>query len=166
MDEVEIRRATKSDLDGVLEIFNHEIVSDVMAWDTEPIEGPDREEWLEAHSQPEYPLLVAEVNSEIVGWASLSRWAHHGAYDRTAETSVYVRQNEQGQGIGHLLLMELIKESKNTSHHVLIARSDAANKASRQLHLRLGFRSIGVMHQVGFKFDRFRDAELFELLLD
>ena len=166
MDKVEIRHATKSDLDGVLEIFNQEIVSDVMAWDIEPIEGPDHEQWFEAHSQPEYPLLVAEANSKIVGWASLSRWAHHGAYDRTVETSVYVHQNEQGQGIGRSLLMELIKESKKTSHHVLIARSDAANKASRQLHLRLGFRSIGVMHQVGFKFGRFRDAELFELLLD
>ncbi len=166
MDKAEIRHATKSDLDGVLEIFNHEIVSDVMAWDIEPIEGPDREQWFEVHSQPEYPLLVAEANSEIVGWASLSRWAHHGAYDRTVETSVYVHQNERGHGIGRSLLMQLINESKKAGHHVLIARSDASNEASRQLHLRAGFRSVGMMHQVGFKFGRFLDAELFELLLD
>jgi phosphinothricin acetyltransferase len=166
MDKVEIRHATKSDLDGVLAIFNHEIVSDVMAWDIDPIEGSDREQWFEPHSQPEYPLLVAEANSGIVGWASLSRWAHHGAYDRTVETSVYVHQNERGHGIGRSLLMQLINESKKAGHHVLIARSDASNEASRQLHLRAGFRSVGIMHQVGFKFGLFLDAELFELLLD
>jgi len=166
MDEVEILLATKSDLDGVLEIFNHEIVSDIMAWDIEPIEGPDREQWFEVRSQPEYPLLVAEANSEIVGWASLSRWAHHGAYERTAETSVYVRRTEQGKGIGLSLLFQLIKEGQNIGHHVLIARSDTSNEASRRLHLRAGFTSVGVMHQVGFKSGRFLDAELFELLLD
>ena len=62
--------------------------------------------------------------------------------------------------------MQLNNESKKAGHHVLIARSDASNEASRQLHLRAGFRSVGIMHQVGFKFGLFLDAELFELLLD
>ena len=61
-----------------------------MAWDIEPIEGDARRAWFEAHSEPGYPLLVAETDDgTISGWASLSRWAHHAAYARTAELSIY-----------------------------------------------------------------------------
>ena len=164
---MKIRRATENDLDGVFEIFNHEVISDVTAWDIEPVEGPARQRWFEAHSQPRYPLIIAEARvNEILGWASLSPWAHHAAYERTAEVSIYVHQNERGRGIGRSLLMALVEQGRLEGHHVLISRSGASNEASRHLHLRAGFRSVGVMHQVGLKFGRFLDAELFELLLE
>lgn len=164
---MEIRYATERDLQAILEIFNHEIVSDVKAWDTEPVEGPARRKWFEAHSRPGYPLLVAARDTRpIVGWASLSPWAPHAAYQRTAEVSIYVHQDARGRGIGGSLLRALIEEARRANHHVLVARTVASNEASRQLHLRAGFRSIGVMHQVGFKFGRFLDAELFELVLE
>ena len=161
-----IRHATESDLDDVLEIFNHEIANDVTAWDIEPVKGSARQQWFEAHSQPKYPLLVAQAfGGGVIGWASLSSWAHHAAYEKTAEVSIYVHQNERGRGIGRLLLTALVKAAREEGYHVLIARSNASNEASRQLHLSAGFRSVGVMHQVGFKFNRFLDAELYELLL-
>ena len=162
-----IRSATERDLDDVLAIFNHEIVNDTMAWDTEPVEGPARLTWWEAHSQPGYPLLVAIADDDsMLGWASLSQWAHHAAYARTVELSIYVHQDLRGRGIGRALLAALIEVAREHGYHVLIARSDTANEASRRLHLAAGFRSVGVMREAGFKFGRFRDAELYELLLD
>ena len=163
---MKIRHATKNDLDDVLEIFNYEIVNDVTAWDIEPVEGPARQQWFQVHSHPRYPLLVAQdSDGRIVGWASLSPWAHHAAYEKTAEISIYVHRKERGRGTGRLLLAALVKAARREGYHVLIARTNASNDASRQLHVRAGFRSVGVMHQVGFKFDRFLDAELYELLL-
>jgi L-amino acid N-acyltransferase YncA len=162
---VKIRHATSGDLDAALEIFNHEIVSGVNAWDLESVEGPDRERWLEAHADTRYPLLVAQDHAKVIGWAGLSPWAHHGAYERTAELSIFVDRSERGRGVGGSLLAQLISEARQVGHHVLIARIEASNEASRQLHLRAGFRSVGVMHEVGFKFGRFLDAEVLELLL-
>jgi len=162
---VEIRHATKDDLDTVLAIFNHEIVNGVNSWDTEPIVGTNRQRWFDAHGDPAYPLLVAESTPGIVGWSSLSKWAPHGAYDRTAETSIYVHRDKRRRGIGSSLLAELISVAGQVGHHTLIGRAEVSNQASRQLHLRAGFRSVGIMHEVGFKFGRFLDAELFELVL-
>jgi phosphinothricin acetyltransferase len=95
----------------------------------------------------------------------LSKWAPHGAYDRTAETSVYVHPDERRRGVGSSLLAELISLAGQIGHHALVGRTEVSNQASRQLHLRAGFKSVGVMHEVGFKFGRFLDAELFELVL-
>jgi L-amino acid N-acyltransferase YncA len=160
------RHATRDDLNAILEIFNDEIVSDVNAWETGPIEGDLREPWFEARfGNPRYPLVVAEVAVAVVGWAGLSRWAHHDAYERTAEVSIFVHREHRGRGVGTLLLCRLIDEARRVGHHVLIARTEASNEASRQLHLGAGFRSVGVMHEVGHKFGRYLDAELLELPL-
>ena len=162
---MDIRHATKEDLDAVLAIFNHEIINGVNAWDTEPIAGAGRQRWFEAHGDPAYPLLVAENTSGVVGWSSLSKWAPHGAYARTAETSIFVHRGERGRGVGSSLLAELISVAGQVGHHALIGRVEVSNQASRQLHLRAGFKPVGIMHEVGFKFGRFFDAELFELIL-
>ena len=161
---LEIRHATHDDLQVVGDIRNHEIVSGVNAWDTVPLEGRLLEQWFENHSD-RYPLLVAETTTGIVGWASLSSWAHHGAYDRTAEGSIYVHCDHRGRGVGRSLLREIIVEARRLGHHVLIARIEASNEVSRRLHLGAGFRSVGVMREVGYKNGRYLDAELLELLL-
>ncbi len=162
---MEIRHATKEDLDAVLAIFNHEIANGVNAWDTEPITGAGRQRWFDAHGDPAYPLLVAENTLGVMGWSSLSKWAPHGAYVRTAETSIFVHRGERGRGVGSSLLAELISVAGQAGHHALIGRLEASNQACRQQQLRAGFRSVGIMHEVGFKFGRFLDAELFELVL-
>ena len=150
-----IRNATAHDLDAVLAIFNHEIVNDVMAWDIEPIEGAARDAWFEEHSEPGYPLLVAEADDgTISGWAGLSPWAHHAAYARTVELSIYVDQNRRHQGVGRALLGALIDAAREHGYHSLIGRSDVTNEASRRLHLAAGFRSVGVMRDAGYKFGR------------
>jgi L-amino acid N-acyltransferase YncA len=163
---MKIRCATRDDLDCILEIFNYEIETGVNAWDTEPIEGELGELWFKAHADLRYPLLVAEAADRVVGWAGLSPWAPHDAYERTAEISIFVHRDHRGRGAGSSLLGHLIGEAKRIGHHVLIARTEASNEPSRQLHLRAGFRSVGVMHEVGHKFGRFMDAELFELTLE
>ena len=163
---MKIRHATRNDLDGIFEILNQEIVGGVNAWDVVPVEGERRNLWFERHSDPRYPLLVAEVATGIAGWARLSRWAPHDAYERTAELSVFVHMGHRGRGVGSSLLSHLIADARRQGHHVLIARTEASNEASRRLHLGSGFRSVGVMHEVGYKFGRFLDAELFELPLE
>lgn len=162
---MQIRPATKADVPAILEIFNEEITNGVNAFDTEPIQGTAQEAWFRAHLDPRYPVIVAEEPPRIQGWASLSSWARHGAYQRTAEVSVFIHRDHRGRGFGRALLEGLVELGRQAGHHVLLARAEASNATSRRLHLGLGFSSVGVMHRVGFKHGRYLDVEVFELVL-
>jgi len=163
---MKIRPATKQDVPGILNIFNREIIDGVNAFDTEPIEGVSQEAWFLTHLDRRYPVVVAEGESGIVGWASLSPWARHGAYERTAELSIFIHADHRGRGVGKVLLQWLITRARELGHHAMVARAEASNQASRQLHLGCGFSQVGVMHEVGWKHGRYLDVALFELVLD
>ncbi len=161
-----VRVARPEDLGAVNDIYNHEVASGTSTFDTEPRSGKRGREWFDSHGSEAYPLLVAEIGSEIVGWASLTPWSERGAYARTVEGSLFVRETHRRMGVGRALHEALVEHARRVGHGVLIARVERGNAASRELLLSSGFSSIGVMHGVGRKFDRLLDVELFELALD
>jgi phosphinothricin acetyltransferase len=160
-----IRPATRHDVPAALAILNDEIRSDVNAFDTEPIEGAAQGRWFAAHADPRFPLLVADHDGVVRGWACLSPWARHGAYVRTAELSVFVHPEHRGQRIGKGLLRRLIEDGRAAGHHVLVGRAEASNEASRRLHRACGFAEIGLMREVGWKHGRYLDVAIFQLIL-
>lgn len=162
---MEVRYAHEVDLPTILDIFNREIVDGVNAFDTERIEGAAQQAWFDRHRDPRFPLLVAEEKGVVTGWASLSPWARHGAYARTAELSVFIHTQHRGRGIGRSLLHRLISEARARGHHVLVARVEASNQTSRRLHLSRGFSEVGVMREVGWKHGRYLDTVIFQLSL-
>jgi L-amino acid N-acyltransferase YncA len=163
---MQIRTAIFSDLDAVSAIYNREVERATSTFDTEPRRGQGATDWFESHASDAYPILVAEENGEIVGWASLTPWSPRGAYARTVEGSLFVRDGHRGRGVGKALTCALIEHARRAGHGVLIARAETGNEPSRSLLLDSGFQSIGVMHRVGEKFGRLLDVELFELPLD
>lgn len=162
---IEIRQATAADLDVVTAIYNEEVQGSTTTMDTEPRDEVSRRQWFAAHTSAAYPLLVADVGGDLVGWGTLSPWSPRGGYARTVEASVFVRRDARHGRVGTALLVSLIEEAQHTGHRVMLGRIEATNEASRQLALSLGFISVGVMHQVGEKFGRVLDIELFELML-
>jgi L-amino acid N-acyltransferase YncA len=160
-----VRDATPSDLPAVTEIYNREVIAGTSTFDTEVRSGRSEEEWFEEHRSPAFPLIVAEEDGRIVAWATLSPWSPRGAYRHTVEGSLFVREGYRGRGVGTALTRELIARARSAGHHVLLARVEIGNRRSRAVLLRHGFRSIGVMHEVGHKFDRWLDIEVFELAL-
>ena len=161
-----IRDAVLDDLPAVTEIYNREVLEGTSTFDTEPRRSDEGRAWFEAHRPPVYPLVVAEERGEVVAWASLSPWSDRGAYAHTVEGSLFVREDSRGEGIGVRLTRELIERARSAGHHVLLARIEAANGASRAILLGAGFRLVGVMHEVGRKFGRNLDVELYELVLE
>ena len=159
-----IRPARREDARAIAEIYNAAVRSTVATFDTEPRTLAAQRRWL-AHHRDGYPVLVAERRGETVGWSALSAWSDRRAYDGTAEVSFYVRADAQGQGVGRHLLEALVTSARTQGLHTLVSRIADRNPVSTHLHERLGFRSIGVMHEVGFKFDRWIDVELFQLIL-
>ena len=146
---------------ALAEIYNEAVLTTVATFDTEPRSLEAQREWL-LHHGPRYPVLVAELRGEVVGWASLSRWSDRKAYDGTAEVSFYVRSDHRGRGIGRSLLAANVATADRLGRHVLLARIADGNAVSVHLHEGFGFRPVGVMKEVGFKFGRWVDVHLLE----
>jgi phosphinothricin acetyltransferase len=164
-DTVEIRKAALADLPAITEIYNEAIATTTATFDTQPKTPEERAQWFRSHDQ-RHPILVAVVEGQVVGWASLSRWSDRPAYDATAETSFYVRSANRGQGIGRRLKAEIIEEARRQRLHTLLARVAEGSHESLHLNLSLGFMHVGTLKEVGFKFGRFLDVHLLQKILD
>src|SRR5262245_52340889 len=160
-----IRPAVAGDVPAVLDIFNREITGGVNAFDTQTIQGAAQVAWFQAHADRRFPLLVAEEEGVIAGWASLSPWARHGAYAKTAELSIFIHAERRGRRSGTSRMRRLIECARAAGHHVLLGRAEASNEASRRLHLACGFSEIAVMREVGWKKGRYLDVAIFPLTL-
>ena len=139
------------------------IVKTVATFDTTPKRQEEQERWFKARGGM-YPILVAEQDHRIMGWAALSQWSDRCAYAETVEISLYVRESHRGQGIGRRLLHAIIDEGRKAHVHTVIARIADGNRASIHLHESEGFRHIGVMREVGRKFGRLLDVYLMQLI--
>lgn len=160
-----IRPAVLDDLPAITEIYNEAVLTTTATFDTRPKTVEDRLGWFQEHGS-RHPLLVAEVAGRVVGWASLSAWSPRQAYNDTAEVSLYVLESERSQGIGGLLMAEVLKAGQQAGLHTILARVTEGNAASVRLHRAAGFELVGVMKEVGFKFDRRLDVSLMQLLYD
>ena len=159
-----IRPAVLADLDGITEIYNNAIQETVATFDTEPKTRQEQEAWFAEHGA-RYPMLVAEEDDIIVGWASLSQWSDRCAYMDTAESSLYVRKEYRGRGIGKKLGQAILDAGKLSGLHTVIARVAEGNEVSIHLFESTGFEPIGVMKEVGLKFGRRLDVYLLQKIL-
>jgi len=110
-------------------------------------------------------LIVGEINGDVVGYCSLSRFRDKPAYAKTVESSVYVASEFQGRGIGTLLMREIIRRAMELGYHTIIAGIAAGNESSVKLHTSLGFQYIGSFKEVGFKFGKWQDVLFYQLHL-
>ena len=158
---VQIREAEESDLGRITEIYNQAILNTTATFDTEPKTIEKQKEWFQKHSK-KYPLLVAELESCVLGWASLTPWSDRCAYSDTAEISLYIDEAHRGKGIGKKLMSEIIEAGYRAKLHTVIARIAEGNEISVQMHKQRGFTVIGNMKEVGRKFGKLLDVLLMQ----
>ncbi|GIK57535.1 MAG: N-acetyltransferase [Chloroflexi bacterium] len=154
-----IRPATPNDIPAITEIYNEAIIYTRNTFDTVPKTVADREEWYHQH-MPAYPILVVEDNGEVVGFASVSKWSDRPAYGRTVIASEYIRQDYRGQGIGKALLVALLEAAYAAGYHTVMGNVYAGNEVSRRMVESIGFRTVGLLKEVGYKFDEWLDVYL------
>lgn len=156
-----IRHAGSTDLGSITRIYNEAIAKTTATFDTEPKTPGEQESWFAKHG-PKHPILVAESDDIVVGWASLSQWSDRCAYADTAEISLYVREEFQGKGIGKKLMETIVDEGQKAGLHTVVARIADENDISIHLHESVGFQHIGVMREVGRKFGKLLDVHLMQ----
>ncbi len=100
-----------------------------------------------------------------MGFASLSAYRPRPAYSTTVEDSIYVHRDLRGQGVGRLLLGDLVTLARDHGFHSVIGRIVGNHDASIALHAACGFEQVGREHEVGRKFNRWLDVVLMQLML-
>jgi L-amino acid N-acyltransferase YncA len=163
---ITIRNYQKSDAIAILDIINYNILNATALYDYSIRSLAQQESILESKIQAGFPVIVAENNGVVVGFGMYSEFRFREAYKFTVEHSVYVQQNSQGLGIGKLLLTELIQLAKKQGLHTMIGVIDAENQKSIDFHHQFGFKTVGVIKESGFKFNRWLDSVFVQLILE
>lgn len=163
-DKLIIRKAVLNDLQAMTDIYNDAILNSVATFDTEPKTNEEQQEWFLQHGG-RYPLLVAEINGVVVGWVSLSEWSGRCAYADTVELSIYVHQAYRRKGIGKQMLAGVIEEARRKQLHSIIARIESSNEIIIRMCGVQGFTHIGIMKEVGRKFNRLLDVAIMQKIL-
>ena len=163
MSEVSIRPARRSDLEQINALYNHYVRDTPVTFDVEPIPLELYDQWFEqfAATGP-HRLLVADTDGRILGYAASKGFRPKAAYRTSIETSIYLAPDCTRKGLGIRLYTELFGQLRGEGVHRAYAGITLPNTASVGLHQRLGFRSIGVYREVGYKLDRYWDVEWFE----
>jgi L-amino acid N-acyltransferase YncA len=152
----EIRPAVPADLPDIREIYNHYVLNSVVTFDEKAMtlrEWKGKFAHLRKHN---FPILVAETPSkQIIGYALVQPWRMKSAFRYTVENSIYLRAASTGKGLGRDLLGALIDACKTNGYREMIAViADSGAEASIKLHEDFGFKEVGRMGRVGFKFGR------------
>lgn len=158
MPDFQIRPFAWGDVPATTAIYRHYVENSTATFDTSPpSETAMAAQKFGSMVEAGHPLLVAERDGRLLGYAYASVYRPRPAYRFTCEDTVYCAPDAQGQGVGTALVTGVIEASRAFGFKQMIGVITAESKGSIRLHEKLGFRVVGTYEAVGFKFDRWLD---------
>lgn len=151
------RIAEKRDLSAILEILNHEIEYGFAHFGTKTQSLVELESDFSAMAQT-YPWWVLDDHGLVLAIARASPWKARGGYARSVEVGIYVRQDQQGKGLGKALYGPFLEAVAAAGFHTLLAGIAQPNEPSVRLHEQFGFTHVGTLPEVGFKLGAWRSV--------
>ena len=158
MSDLVIRPYRPEDIPAVTRIYAHYVRETVITFE---LDAPDEAEMASRFAAIEekgHPLLIGEIDGDVVGYAYASTFRARAAYRFTCEDSIYFSPQAVGRGLGQQMLARLIEDAAKAGLKQMIAGITAERENSIRLHARQGFRMVGRYEAVGFKFDRWLDV--------
>ena len=154
------------DINAITGIYGHHVLHGRASFETEPPTREDMTGRIGTLLAGGYPVLVAELDGAVLGYAYAGPHnARHG-YRLTVEDSIYIHPDALRRGLGHALLQELIIAARDRGYRQMMAViGDSGNTASIELHRAHGFCHIGTARGIGFKFGEFLDVVYMQLAL-
>lgn len=162
---VAVRASRDDDIDAMLAIYLHHIRQGVDSPGSYGIEAPqlaDLRQRRKNMQKHRLPHLVAERAGTVVGYAYAVPFRKRPAYRYAVKHSIYVHHEHLHSGIGRLLLPALIDACAAAGYRQMIGYIDASNNPSIQLHEAFGFRQVGYLPSIGFKFGRWTDSVIMQ----
>ena len=161
---VNLRLACPEDAEATREIYNIEVTGSTVTFDLVPRSLEDQLAWLDQRSGA-MAVVVAEIDGQVVGFASLSPYRDRPAYATTVEDSVYVHADFRGRGVARALLAEILDIASTRGFHAVMARIVGGHDASIGLHSSLDFEIVGTEREVGRKFGKWLDVVIMQRML-
>ncbi|WP_343642483.1 N-acetyltransferase family protein [Roseateles sp.] len=158
-----IRPSLEGDIAAIQQIYEHAVLHGTGTFETDV---PDRAEMARRRTEVlsrSLPYLVAERDGQVLGFAYANYFRPRLAYRYFVEDSIYLSPQAQGQGVGRLLLAELIARCEAAGARQMVAViGDSQNLGSIGVHRAQGFEDIGVMKAAGWKFGKWLDVVLMQ----
>lgn len=161
-DAIRLRSVEVSDAKQISDIYRPYVLETAICFEFDP-PTPQEIETRILETTKKFPYLVAESDGQILGYAYGGVYRSRCAYQWTAETTVYIRQNHHRKGIGQALYRELLLQLQAREITNVIAGIALPNEASVRLHECLGFKHVGVFKNVGFKLGKAWDVGFWQL---
>lgn len=157
-----IRTAQPSDAEAIAEIWNEIIQNTARTFttDTKSVSGIDND-----IAERGDAFIVAELGTDVVGFATYFPFRSGPGYAFTKEHSVNIRTDAWGRGVGRSLMVELETIAKAEGVHSLIAGVSGENSDGVAFHASIGFEVVARLSSVGRKFDRWMDLVLMQKFL-
>ena len=161
-----LRAASPADIPSITRIYDHAVRHGTASFEIEPPgEAEMARRYRDLHDGG-YPFLAAVLDGVVIGYAYAGPYRARPAYRWTVEDSIYLDPKAQRRGVGRALLDRLIIESTARGFCQMIAViGDSAQTASIELHRAAGFRYVGNIENVGFKFGRWLDSVIMQRAL-
>ncbi len=157
-----IRLATQADVPAMLAIYGPFVEHSYVSFETEVPTASAF--WQRAQTVlAEAPWLVCTYEDQVVGYAYASAHRSRQAYQWNRELSVYVKEAWRGKGIARALYSTLIELLKLQGYLNTLIGISLPNETSVRFHEKMGFKPVGIYHNVGFKKGRFCDVGWWEL---
>ena len=165
MTEFSLRPFQWSDIPAITKIYRHYVENTAITFDTE---APDETAIAEKYAGLQrlgHPVIIAEHEGKVLGYAYASFYRPRAAYRFTCEDSIYLDPAETGKGLGKALLTELLLQSRAFGFKQMLAVITADTANSIAIHEKFGFTHVGRYEAVGYKFDRWHDIVHLQLSL-
>ena len=157
-----LRAAAAEDAAAIAEIYAPFVTATAVSFETDPPDAAAMRARIESGGGL-YPWIVAEAeDGSLLGYAHAARFRERPAYRFTVETSVYLRGDATGKGLGRRLYEPLLATLEAQGFAQVVAAISLPNPASVALHERLGFEAAGTYRRVGWKLGGWHDVGLWQ----
>lgn len=160
-----IRRAQRTDVPAMREIFNEVLRNSNSIYREEEVTLEERYAWFDEKLEHGFPIFGAYEGDHLIGYAGYGTWRAAQGYRKSVELTIYVDQKRRGKGIGSKLMQTIIEHAKVDGYHVMIGAIDAANQQSIEFHKRFGFVEVARMPEVALKNDQWLTLVFMQKLL-
>ncbi len=153
---IQIRTVTLNDAKALVDIYSFYVLNTTITFEYETPSVSEFTQRIQKITQT-YPYLVATLNDEIIGYAYATSYKERAAYDWSVETTVYVKNDKHGLGVGKQLYTHLEQALKEKNIVNMLACITYPNPKSIDFHTKFGFEKVGHFPKVGYKFNEWRD---------
>lgn len=162
---IAIRDANPDDAEAICRIYNPYIVKTIVTFEEVEVTVSEMAARMSNVVATDFPWLVAERVSNVIGYAYAAKWQERSAYRHSVQSTIYLEEAARGNGFGTLLYSALLDRLRAGPVRTALGGIALPNPASVALHEKCGFRKVAHFDQVGFKFGHWIDVGYWQILL-